>query len=297
MTNIAFIGLGNMGGPMAKNLLAAGHTLRIFDLSEAALADVATAGGVVAASAQDACTGAEVVISMLPAGKHVRQVYTGDEGLLSVLPSTTLCLDASTIDSETAREVGLAAAEAGIAFMDTPVSGGVAAAQAGTLAFMCGGTEAAFTRARPILEGMGNGEKIFHAGPAGAGQVAKAANNMVLAIHMIGTCEALTMGANAGLDPAVLSEIMKASSGNNWSLQVYNPWPDVMEGSPASNGYQPGFMVDLMVKDLGLAMEVAKGSGVDNALGRMALQLYEAHQADGHGATDFSSILNRVRDS
>ena len=297
MTNIAFIGLGNMGGPMAKNLLAAGHTLRIFDLSEAALADVATAGGVVAASAQDACTGAEVVISMLPAGKHVRQVYTGDEGLLSVLPSTTLCLDASTIDSETAREVGLAAAEAGIAFMDTPVSGGVAAAQAGTLAFMCGGTEAAFTRARPILEGMGNGEKIFHAGPAGAGQVAKAANNMVLAIHMIGTCEALTMGANAGLDPAVLSEIMKASSGNNWSLQVYNPWPDVMEGSPASNGYQPGFMVDLMVKDLGLAMEVAKGSGVDNALGRMALQLYEAHQADGHGATDFSSILNLVRDN
>jgi 3-hydroxyisobutyrate dehydrogenase len=297
MTSIAFIGLGNMGGPMAKNLLAAGHTLRIFDLSEAALADVATAGGVVAASAQDACTGAEVVITMLPAGKHVRQVYTGDEGLLSVLPSTTLCLDASTIDSETAREVGLAAAEAGIAFMDTPVSGGVAAAQAGTLAFMCGGTEAAFTRARPILEGMGNGEKIFHAGPAGAGQVAKAANNMVLAIHMIGTCEALTMGANAGLDPAVLSEIMKASSGNNWSLQVYNPWPDVMEGSPASNGYQPGFMVDLMVKDLGLAMEVAKGSGVDNALGRMALQLYEAHQADGHGATDFSSFLNRVRDS
>ena len=297
MTSIAFIGLGNMGGPMAKNLLAAGHTLRIFDLSEAALADVAAAGGVVAASAQDACTGAEVVITMLPAGKHVRQVYTDDDGLLSALPSTTLCLDASTIDSETAREVGLAAAEAGIAFMDTPVSGGVAAAQAGTLAFMCGGTEAAFTRARPILEGMGNGEKIFHAGPAGSGQVAKAANNMVLAIHMIGTCEALTMGANAGLDPAVLSEIMKASSGNNWSLQVYNPWPEVMAGSPASNGYQPGFMVDLMVKDLGLAMEVAKGSGVDNALGRLALQLYEAHQAEGHGAMDFSSILNRVRDS
>ena len=295
MTNIAFIGLGNMGGPMAKNLLAAGHTLRIFDLSEAALADVATAGGVVAASAQDACTGAEVVISMLPAGKHVRQVYTGDEGLLSVLPSTTLCLDASTIDSETAREVGLAAAEAGIAFMDTPVSGGVAAAQAGTLAFMCGGTEAAFMRARPILEGMGNGEKIFHAGPAGAGQVAKAANNMVLAIHMIGTCEALTMGANAGLDPAVLSEIMKASSGNNWSLQVYNPWPDVMEGVPSSNNYQPGFMVDLMVKDLGLACEVAESCGVDNQMGKQAMAAYSAHQGEGNGPRDFSSILEWVK--
>ncbi len=295
MTTIAFIGLGNMGGPMAKNLLAAGHALQIYDLSEAALADVEGAGGVIASSAQAACEGAEVVITMLPAGKHVRQVYTGEDGLLTILAPSTLCLDASTIDSETAREVGLAAGQAGIAFMDTPVSGGVAAAQAGTLAFMCGGTEEAFQRARPILEGMGNAEKIFHAGPAGAGQVAKAANNMVLAIHMIGTCEALTMGANAGLDPAVLSEIMKASSGNNWSLQVYNPWPDVMPAAPASNGYNPGFMVDLMVKDLGLAAEVAQSTGVDNQLGRLALALYEAHQAEGHGAMDFSSILNRVR--
>ena len=173
----------------------------------------------------------------------------------------------------------------------------VAAAQAGTLAFMCGGDAEAFQRARPVLEGMGNAEKIFHAGPAGAGQVAKAANNMVLAIHMIGTCEALTMGANAGLNPAVLSEIMKASSGNNWSLQVYNPWPEVMPAAPASNGYKPGFMVDLMVKDLGLAAEVAQETGVDNQLGRLALALYEAHQAEGHGTADFSSILNSVRDS
>ena len=297
MTSIAFIGLGNMGGPMARNLLAAGHSLRIFDLSESALGDVAEAGGQIAASAPAACEGAEVVITMLPAGKHVRQVYTGDDGLLAALSPDTLCLDASTIDSETAREVGLAAAEMGIPFMDTPVSGGVAAAQAGTLAFMCGGTEEAFRRAQPVLADMGNPEKIFHAGPAGAGQVAKAANNMVLAIHMIGTCEALAMGANAGLDPSVLSEIMKASSGNNWSLQVYNPWPDVMEGSPASNDYQPGFMVDLMVKDLGLAMAVADSSGIDNPMGRLALEQYEAHQADGHGTSDFSSILNRVRGS
>ena len=296
MTNIAFIGLGNMGGPMAKNLLAAGHTLHIFDLSEVALNDVATAGATVACSAVDACKTAEVVITMLPAGKHVRQVYIGDDGLLAHLSPGTLCLDASTIDSDTARDVGLAVAEQGIEFMDTPVSGGVAAAQAGTLAFMCGGTPAAFERAKVILEAMGNGEKIFHAGPAGAGQVAKAANNMLLAVHMIGTCEALAMGAKAGLEPAVLSEIMKASSGNNWSLQVYNPWPEVMPGAPAGNNYEPGFMVDLMVKDLGLAEEVATGTGVDNQLGRLALQLYQAHQAKGHGKLDFSSILNAIRE-
>ncbi len=296
MTNIAFIGLGNMGGPMAKNLLAAGHTLHIFDLSEVALNDVATAGATVAGSAVDACKNAEVVITMLPAGKHVRQVYIGDDGLLAHLLPGTLCLDASTIDSDTARDVGLAVAEQGIEFMDTPVSGGVAAAQAGTLAFMCGGTPAAFERAKVILEAMGNGEKIFHAGPAGAGQVAKAANNMLLAVHMIGTCEALAMGAKAGLEPAVLSEIMKASSGNNWSLQVYNPWPEVMPGAPAGNNYEPGFMVDLMVKDLGLAEEVATGTGVDNQLGRLALQLYQAHQAKGHGKLDFSSILNAIRE-
>ena len=296
MTNIAFIGLGNMGGPMAKNLLAAGHTLHIFDLSEVAVNDVATAGATVAGSAVDACKNAEVVITMLPAGKHVRQVYIGDDGLLAHLSPGTLCLDASTIDSDTARDVGLAVAEQGIEFMDTPVSGGVAAAQAGTLAFMCGGTPAAFERAKVILEAMGNGEKIFHAGPAGAGQVAKAANNMLLAVHMIGTCEALAMGAKAGLEPAVLSEIMKASSGNNWSLQVYNPWPEVMPGAPAGNNYEPGFMVDLMVKDLGLAEEVATGTGVDNQLGRLALQLYQAHQAKGHGKLDFSSILNAIRE-
>ena len=223
MTNIAFIGLGNMGGPMAKNLLAAGHTLQIFDLSPDALNDVAAAGATVAGSAVEACKAADVVVTMLPAGKHVRQVYIGDDGLLDHLSPGTLCLDASTIDSDTARDVGLAVTEQGIEFMDTPVSGGVAAAQAGTLAFMCGGTSAAFDRAKIILEAMGNSEKIFHAGPAGAGQVAKAANNMLLAVHMIGTCEALAMGAKAGLEPAVLSEIMKASSGNNWSLQVYNP--------------------------------------------------------------------------
>ena len=297
MAVIGFIGLGNMGGPMAKNLLKSGHTVHAFDLSQAALDEVVNAGGVAASSAAQACEKAEVVISMLPAGKHVQSVYQGEDGLLAQLAEGVLVLDASTIDAGTAREVGSAAAARGIDFMDTPVSGGVAAAQAGTLAFMCGGSTEAFARARPILEAMGNGEKIFHAGPAGAGQVAKAANNMLLAIHMIGTCEALSMGAAHGLEPAVLSDIMKASSGNNWSLQVYNPWPDVMPDVPSSKDYQPGFMVDLMVKDLGLANKVADDADIKNTMGKLALSLYQDHQEQGNGQRDFSSILEQIRET
>ena len=297
MAVIGFIGLGNMGGPMAKNLLKSGHTVHAFDLSQAALDEVVNAGGVAASAAAQACEKAEVVISMLPAGKHVQSVYQGEDGLLAQLAEGVLVLDASTIDAGTAREVGSAAAERGIDFMDTPVSGGVAAAQAGTLAFMCGGSAEAFARARPILEAMGNGEKIFHAGPAGAGQVAKAANNMLLAIHMIGTCEALSMGAAHGLEPAVLSDIMKASSGNNWSLQVYNPWPDVMPDVPSSKDYQPGFMVDLMVKDLGLANKVADDADIKNTMGKLALSLYQDHQEQGNGQRDFSSILEQIRET
>ena len=297
MAIIGFIGLGNMGGPMAKNLLKSGHTVYAFDLSQAALDEVVNAGGVAASAAAQACEKADVVISMLPAGKHVQSVYQGEDGLLAQLAGGVLVLDASTIDAGTAREVGSVAAERGIDFMDTPVSGGVAAAQAGTLAFMCGGSVEAFARARPILEAMGNGEKIFHAGPAGAGQVAKAANNMLLAIHMIGTCEALSMGAAHGLEPAVLSDIMKASSGNNWSLQVYNPWPDVMPDVPSSKDYQPGFMVDLMVKDLGLANKVADDADIKNTMGKLALSLYQDHQEQGNGQRDFSSILEQIRET
>jgi 3-hydroxyisobutyrate dehydrogenase len=231
---------------------------------------------------------------MLPAGKHVAGTYLGDDGLLAKLDASTTLLDCSTIDAATAREVGEAAAAAGIGFMDAPVSGGVAAAAAGTLAFMCGGNADTFGKAKLILADMG--KNIFHAGPAGAGQVAKACNNMLLAIHMIGSAEALEMGARNGLDPAVLSEIMLASSGRNWSLEVYNPYPGVMENAPASNDYKPGFMVDLMVKDLGLAMEVAQQSGVDNVMGQLARTLYTAHQGEGNGQKDFSGILNRLKD-
>tara|TARA_R110002110_G_scaffold415697_2_gene653856 strand:+ start:23742 stop:24632 length:891 start_codon:yes stop_codon:yes gene_type:complete len=292
MAQVAFIGLGNMGGPMASNLVKAGHTVQVFDLSEAACQQLAEAGATVASSASDAVAGAEYVISMLPAGKHVAGIYLGDDGLLAQLDSSTTVLDCSTIDAPTSRKVGEAAAALGIGFMDAPVSGGVAAAAAGTLAFMCGGEAATFEKAKVILADMG--KNIFHAGPAGAGQVAKGCNNMLLAIHMIGTCEALEMGVRNGLDPKVLSEIMLASSGRNWSLEVYNPYPGVMEKAPASNDYKPGFMVDLMAKDLGLAMAIAEHSGVDNRMGQLAKQLYSQLQEQGMGQQDFSSIMQTL---
>ena len=297
MKTIAFIGLGNMGGPMAKNLLKAGWSVSAFDLSAPALADVVSAGARAAVSARDATTDVDVVLSMLPAGQHVEAVMLGDDGLFAHLPDGTLVLDASTIDAMTARKLHAAASEAKLAFMDTPVSGGVAAAQAGTLAFMCGGAFDAFLRAKAVLSAMGDENKIFHAGSEGAGQVAKAANNMLLAIHMIGTCEALAIGAANGLDPAVQSEIMKASSGNNWSLQVYNPWPGVMPGTPAENDYVPGFMVDLMVKDLGLAAELARQSEVDAEFGEKARTIYQALQKRGFGRSDFSVVLKSVLNS
>ena len=293
MANVAFIGLGNMGGLMAINLVKAGHQVTVFDLSEQACQQLREAGAEVASSAGEAATGVDYVLSMLPAGKHVAGVYLGEEGLLSQLDGSTTVLDCSTIDAATAREVGEAAAAAGVGFMDSPVSGGVAAAAAGTLAFMCGGSAETFEKARLILGDMG--KNIFHAGPAGAGQVAKGCNNMLLAIHMIGTCEALEMGARNGLDPKVLSEIMLASSGRNWSLEVYNPYPGVMENAPASNDYKPGFMVDLMAKDLGLALEIAEQCNFENPMGQLARELYVQHQGAGNGQRDFSSILEKLK--
>jgi len=297
MANVAFIGLGNMGGPMARNLVKAGHAVTVFDLVPEACADLKAAGASVADTTSAAVQGADYVITMLPAGKHVAGVYLGSDdapGLLSQLDGSVTVLDCSTIDAETARKVGAAAAAAGIGFMDTPVSGGVAAAAAGTLAFMCGGDAATFEKAKVVLSDMG--KNIFHAGPSGAGQVAKGCNNMLLAIHMIGTCEALEMGVRNGLDPKVLSEIMLASSGRNWSLEVYNPYPGVMPNVPSSNNYKPGFMVDLMVKDLGLAMDIARHSEFDNPMGQLAQDLYQEHQKEGNGQKDFSSILQKLQD-
>ncbi len=292
MAKIAFIGLGNMGGPMASNLVKAGHNVRVFDLVNDLVNQLVGQGAEAASSAEDAIDQADAVISMLPAGKHVASLYLGDEGLLAKMDTSTLVIDSSTIDAETARKVHQASAQYGIDMVDAPVSGGVAAAQAGTLTFMCGGNQEAFDRAKPILSDMGM--NIFLAGPDGAGQVAKMCNNMLLAIHMIGTSEALKLGKNNGLDPAVLSEIMLASSGKNWSLEKYNPYPGVMESSPASNGYQPGFMVDLMAKDLGLAIENAESTDSNTPLGSKALEMYREKQAAGDGKRDFSSIIESL---
>lgn len=288
MATITFIGLGNMGGPMASNLLKAGHEVTVFDLSDDAVRTLVGEGAKSAESAQEAADSAECVITMLPAGKHVEAVYLGDNGLLASLTSKTLVIDSSTIAPETARKVAEAAVEKNITFMDAPVSGGVGGAKAGTLTFICGGEKAAFDQAKPILEGMG--KNIFHAGPHGAGQIAKICNNMLLAILMSGTSEALALGVKNGLDPAVLSEIMKQSSGGNWALNVYNPWPGVMEAAPASRQYQGGFLVDLMNKDLGLAMDNAVQNHAAVPMGSLARNLFELHASQGNGALDFSSI-------
>mgnify|MGYP000235814628 CR=1 FL=1 len=294
MARVAFIGLGNMGGPMAVNLAGAGHDVVAFDLSRGALTAVKSKGVSVADSAAAAVKAAEAVITMLPAGRHVLQLYLDPEsGILPLLDKGCLILDCSTIDADSARKLAAAAAQRNLIAMDAPVSGGVAAAQAGTLTFMCGGDADHFERARALLSAMG--KNIFLAGSNGAGQVAKMCNNMLLAIHMIGTSEALQLGANNGLDPKVLSEIMLASSGRNWSLEVYNPYPGVQENSAASRGYQPGFMVNLMIKDLGLAMENSLQSNSAVPMGALARSLYAAHGIAGNGEKDFSSILESLQ--
>ncbi len=287
MTRIGFVGLGNMGGPMASNLAAAGHSVKVFDLVEARMS--AVSGGEPQASAAACVRDVEVFVSMLPAGRHVQALYLGDDGILAHASEGTLLIDCSTIDPDTSRRVAAAAAERGLAMLDAPVSGGTAGAEAGMLTFIVGGAAEALERARPLLEVMGR--NVFHAGDSGAGQIAKICNNMLLAVHMAGTAEALALGVNNGLDPAVLSEIMKQSSGGNWSLNVYNPYPGVMEGVPASRGYQGGFLVDLMNKDLGLAMETAEASGSSVPLGSLAKNLYRIHQQlNASGGLDFSSI-------
>jgi 3-hydroxyisobutyrate dehydrogenase len=291
---IAFIGLGNMGGPMAANLAKAGHRLSAFDLSRSACDQAAAAGLAIASSAANAVADADVVISMLPASRHVEGLYLGsgaDAGLLQSIRKGSLIIDCSTISPASARKVAQAAASQGFAMLDAPVSGGTAGAAAATLTFMIGGEADAVAHARPLLEAMG--KNLFHAGAAGAGQAAKVCNNMLLGILMIGTSEAIALGLANNLDPKVLSEIMRRSSGGNWALEKYNPLPGVMENVPASRNYAGGFGTDLMLKDLGLAMESALATGAATPLGAMARSLYAMHSAEGNGGLDFSSIIRR----
>ncbi len=290
MSRIAFIGLGHMGGPMALNLCRAGHELVVFDLVPAAIKTLTDAGARAARTAQDAVKSAEVVISMLPASQHVEGLYMGETDLLAHIDPSSLVLECSTISPESARKVAQAAQARGIRMIDAPVSGGTGGAVAGTLTFIVGGDAAALAAAMPILEKMG--KNIFHAGAAGAGQVAKICNNMLLGILMAGTSEALSLGVANGLDPKVLSDIIAKSSGRNWATELYNPWPGVMENAPASKAYAGGFGVDLMLKDLGLAAESALHARATIPLGELARNLYSLHSAQGNGRLDFSSILN-----
>lgn len=286
---IAFIGLGNMGGGMAANLVGAGHEVRASDLSEEARKAAEAAGCTAFAEAREAVAGVEAVVTMLPNGAIVRQVYTGS--VIGNAPSDAVLIDCSTIDGATAREVAQIAHNGGHAMVDAPVSGGIAAAAAGTLTFMVGGTREAFARAEPVLEAMG--KAVIHAGDAGAGQTAKICNNMLLAIHMIGTGEAMVMAQKLGLDPQKFFEISSRSSGYNWSLNEYTPLPGVGTQSPADNAYQGGFATALMLKDLRLAMEAAQTADAATPLGRHAAELYEAFAAE-HGALDFSAIIRSL---
>lgn len=291
MTTVAFIGLGNMGGGMAANLAKKGFTVRAFDLMPEHLAQSEKDGCVAFKSAQEAVKQCDAVVSMLPNGAIVESVYIDKDKLFDAMPKNTLVLDCSTVAPQNSQRLAKAGSEKGMRVVDAPVSGGVAAAAAGTLAFMCGGTEADVDAAREILAAMGS--NIFRAGDSGAGQVAKICNNMLLAIHMAGTAEALQLGVDNGLDPKVLSEIMLKSSGCNWSLEKYNPYPGVQENSAASRGYTGGFMVDLMLKDLGLAMQASLASASSIPMGAAARNLFSLHKHSGgedKGKMDFSSI-------
>lgn len=294
MTTVAFFGCGNMGAPMARNLIKAGYTVRVFDLNKALAEALVADGAQLAGSAADAVQGADTVITMLPHDAAVEGVYLNTEtGLLAQLAAGKLVIDCSTVSPECAKKVSAEAHARGIAMIDAPVSGGVAGAAAATLSFLCGGEAADVERAKPFLAAMG--KNTLYAGGAGAGAVAKICNNMLLAIHMIGTCEALQMGVDNGLDPAVLSDILLKSSGRNWSLELYNPWPGVMENSAASRDYSGGFQTDLMNKDLGLAMEAAQQSKSVTPMGALAKQLYALHAAQGNGKLDFSSIVKMLK--
>ncbi|ALO36830.1 3-hydroxyisobutyrate dehydrogenase [Alcaligenes faecalis] len=291
---IAFIGLGHMGKPMALNLLKAGHSLKVFDLNAEAMKELQEAGAQVGESAVQIAKDAQMVFTMLPAGRHVRQVYEGENGLLQAVAPGTVLVDCSTIDAQTSQGLAAKAAKLGLLMLDAPVSGGTGGAIAGTLTFMVGGEDPALEKARPYLDAMG--KNIFHAGKAGAGQVAKICNNMLLGILMAGTAEALALGVAHGLDPAVLSSIMARSSGRNWATELYNPWPGVMPDVPASRDYQGGFATGLMLKDLGLAADAAVSQNSATPLGELARNLFALHAAQGQNAgLDFSSILNLYR--
>ena len=293
MAKIGFIGLGNMGLPMARNLLKAGHAVQGFDVSKAQADALTASGGQAVTSVKAAAAGVELVITMLPAGKHVREVYLGPDGVLAAAGSDALLIDSSTIDVETARVVAAAAQAKGIAMLDAPVSGGVGGAQAGTLTFMVGGDAAAFARANPILEQMG--KTIVHAGGAGNGQAAKICNNMTLGVSMISVSEAFVLAEKLGLDAQKLFDISSKSSGQCWSMTSYCPVPGPVPASPANRDYKAGFTAAMMLKDLQLAQDAAAAAGAKTPLGADAARLYSQYVASGEGTRDFSGVIGFIR--
>ncbi|HZF76138.1 MAG TPA: 3-hydroxyisobutyrate dehydrogenase [Acetobacteraceae bacterium] len=290
MARIGFVGLGNMGGPMARNLVKAGHEVACFDLSAEAVARVAADGARAGSSAAEAARGAEFVITMLPAGTHVRDAWIGAGGMAKASEAGAILLDCSTIDVATAREVSAAS---GRPFLDAPVSGGVMGAEGATLTFMVGGPADAFARAEPVLRQMGRA--AIHCGEAGAGQAAKACNNMMLAATMIVTCEAFVLAEKLGLSHQALFDVASKSSGQSWSLSTYCPVPGPVPGSPANRDYQPGFAAALMLKDLTLAAEAAEQTGAATPMGAKALELYRRFVEGGGSLSDFSGIIRMLR--
>lgn len=292
MTKIAFIGLGNMGAPMAENLLKSEYNVKGFDLNEDAIISLIALGATGAISVAEAVGNADVVVTMLPNGAIVKATYGGEDGVIANAQEGALLIDCSTISVADAREVIADAAAAGFDMVDAPVSGGVAGAAAGTLAFMVGGTDGAFARTEPVLGPMAG--KIVHAGGAGNGQAAKVCNNMLLAISMIGTSEAYNLGRKLGLDDQVFFDVASNASGQSWSLTTYCPVPGPVPTSPANNDYKPGFASALMWKDLGLAMDAVRDTGVDSPLGTLSEKLYAAMNNEGHGDVDFSGIIKHL---
>jgi 3-hydroxyisobutyrate dehydrogenase len=291
MAKIGFIGLGNMGVPMAGNLVKKGHEVAGFDLVPENMGKAASRGVTGRRSAGDAATAVDVVVTMLPAGRHVLEVY--GSGLLKAAAPGTVFIDSSTIDVASARAAHKLVADAGMLSLDAPVSGGVGGAEGATLTFMAGGSKAAFEKAKPILEAMG--KKVVHCGEAGAGQAAKICNNMILGISMIGVSEAFVLAEKLGLSHQALFDVASTSSGQCWSLTSYCPVPGPVPASPANNAYKPGFASALMLKDLKLAQEAAAAAGASTPLGAAAAQLYGLHNAWGEGGADFSGIINLIR--
>jgi 3-hydroxyisobutyrate dehydrogenase len=293
MASIGFIGLGNMGRPMVRNLLKAGHQVRAFDVVASAREAAAQDGATIVDAPAGVLHGADAVITMLPAGEHVRAVYLGSDGLLANGKSGPIYIDCSTIDVGVAREVALAASQAGLDMVDAPVSGGVGGAAAGTLTIMVGGTDAAFNRAKGYLEPLS--KLMVHAGGSGNGQAAKACNNMILGITMIGVCEAFVLGEKLGLDHAKLFEVTANASGQCWTISSYCPVPGPVPTSPANNEYKAGFTAAMMLKDLKLAQQAALATGASTPLGAEAQAIYSLFNAAGHGDMDFSGIIQFLR--